>query len=364
MSETMDNPPVFSPATGRDSTSFVEVEFKSPGVQPTEASPTGANGAAPSWPPPTKSSVQPGFAAPFASAGLVTPADAARMDAYKTQQLGNLTAGAAAGAQAADSHMTREWERLRMMETELNKREKTLRQREMEVGRLGNRPANFPKHCYCIKPQVYHDISADMTPPRQPFMRALYINFYITCLLLVLQTATALVALVADGADDVSGDDPPYAEHFGVSILYLIGIVFAFPLWYWPVYQALSSRNSNRYTAGFIGLGIATLFNAVMVLGIVGHGGAGVLFTMSVLDRKDSAFLDVLGVICLLGWALQLLFFIFSFYRYRTFYREDLLRSLLPEVSRNTQMQAAVLEAGLQSVMPRTGGVPPQQRTA
>eukprot|EP01061_Rhynchopus_euleeides_P013020 TRINITY_DN22837_c0_g1_i3.p1 TRINITY_DN22837_c0_g1~~TRINITY_DN22837_c0_g1_i3.p1 ORF type:complete len:281 (+),score=62.78 TRINITY_DN22837_c0_g1_i3:131-973(+) len=213
--------------------------------------------------------------APFASAGVMvggavsdvqlkatSAAQQAQVKAtgYAAQaetQAQYATQEAANAQRNLDQNLQREWDRLRSYEDQLRKREDDLRRREVDVEALMPQQPNFPKHCPFVKPQVYHNIQADFIPSRQAFMRSLYSNYYILCFLLVYQCAIDLAVLLApdakEGDDGDTKSQPDWAEHLGVSILYLIGICFAFVIWYWPTYvpKALSLLSARQISAFF-----------------------------------------------------------------------------------------------------------------
>ena len=140
--------------------------------------------------------------------------------------------------QNMDMNSQREWDRLRTYEEQLQKREEELRRKEIDFESQMPQRANFPRYCPFIKPQVYHNIQTEFIPARKAFMRGLYTNYYLLCFLLVYQSIIDLCALVGsnEGSDDDDDDQPDWAEHFGVSLLYLLAICFAFIVWYWPTY--------------------------------------------------------------------------------------------------------------------------------
>ena len=95
-------------------------------------------------------------------------------------------------------------------------------------------------------------------------------------------------------------------------------------------YKALSTRNPGQYRWAYLGLAAAVVFNAVMVVGYVGHGGMGVFFCAHVLDKKESGALAIIAVIGCAMLGLQLAYFIYASYRVRSFYKEDVVRQALP----------------------------------
>ena len=108
----------------------------------------------------------------------------------------------------------------------------------------------------------------------------------------------------------------------GVSVLYLTGIIFAFIVWYWPVYKACGTGSSSQYIMAFIGLTVALIFDLFTAIGPVGYGGTGLIWAMQVSDHKgDDAFIPAIIMACL--WILQSLFFIWMLYRLYRFYQSD-----------------------------------------
>eukprot|EP00754_Rhynchopus_humris_P049440 Rhum_TRINITY_DN8403_c0_g1::Rhum_TRINITY_DN8403_c0_g1_i1::g.27712::m.27712/K19995/SCAMP; secretory carrier-associated membrane protein len=311
-------------------------------------------------------------AAPFASAGVMMGAAKDQAQHVAVDVRGKAESGAAqadtqaraaaqqAGQATHQAHAAvqqttqREWDRLRAFEEQLQRKEHELAQRELSVQAYLPQQPNFPSRCPGIKPQVYHNIQADFIPARTAFMKSLYINYYILCFLVVYQSVVDLMVLLGSDKDSADDDEPDFAEHFGVSLLYLFGFCAAFMLWYWPTYKALAKRRPAQYKFSFIGLTIAALFNVVMLVGYVGHGGTGILFTAKVLDRKSGGFLPILALIGAGIWGLQLAYFIWALHRVRRYYNEDIVRNALPETLR--QAQTEVLGAVVREVVVGGGG--------
>jgi len=198
---------------------------------------------------------------------------------------------------------------------------------------------NFPRHCMCIKPQVYHNIEAELsqTPDRKPYLKKMYANYYITCGLLVLQCIAALIGFCSPDKED---KEASLGSHFGFSIVYLIGIPGAFVVWYWPLYVALTQRNVMRYRMCHVGIFFAGAYAAYMAVGVVGHGGSGIFFSMEVFDNKDSEFAGILALIVAGMWILEVPFLLWAYCRMRRYFDED----------KNTTM-GRIQEAGHQAVM-------------
>ena len=245
-------------------------------------------------------------------------------------------------ATASDATLQLEWDRLRTKEQELEKQTKLLRQREIELGKLITHTPNFPKHCYCIKPQVYHDIEGDIIPVRARFMKVLYANYYLTIFLLIFQSICCLAALLSTTKEKKEDDDDvPWVEHFVVSLVNLVGIFFAFMLWYWPSYQAVSSRAPGKYRMAYFGLAIAILYDFLMAFGFPGHGGAGIYFAVKIFDFKESGTAGYLCLICASFWLLQGIYFIRVIMRFQAWRNEDVLRTSFPAQMAQEAMSTA-----------------------
>eukprot|EP01063_Lacrimia_lanifica_P007906 TRINITY_DN15075_c0_g1_i1.p1 TRINITY_DN15075_c0_g1~~TRINITY_DN15075_c0_g1_i1.p1 ORF type:complete len:364 (+),score=141.49 TRINITY_DN15075_c0_g1_i1:56-1093(+) len=258
-----------------------------------------------------------------------------------------------AAAEGGSGAMQHEWERLRKFQEELNRKEKMLKQREMELGKHTSQNLNWPRHVPCIKPQVYHDIDAEITPLRTKFMKALYSSYYALCLLIVYQLIVDLMVMLGDDKKENDDDEPDWSEHFGLSVLYLLGICFGFMLWYWPTYKALANRIPSGYRMSFLGLIMAIIFDIVMVVGYIGHGGLGILFTTGVMDKKKSGSLGTMALVGCICWFLHMMWLVYAFYRVRKYYTEDVVRHALPDAMRNAQ---AGMASALGSVAAGGGG--------
>eukprot|EP01064_Diplonema_japonicum_P038966 TRINITY_DN963_c1_g1_i1.p1 TRINITY_DN963_c1_g1~~TRINITY_DN963_c1_g1_i1.p1 ORF type:complete len:399 (+),score=60.75 TRINITY_DN963_c1_g1_i1:49-1197(+) len=378
--ESEGGPPQASLApTGGVSSSFSDVDLSNPSAMTAAAendtvmSPTGSTATFP----PTQQQQQPlaspppQQASPFASVGVMKGAmgnaavsahSEAQQAAYTAQRdVSQVRSDAASSVQDKGSAtLQREWDRLRQMEEQLQRKEKQLQQRELELGKNITQQPNFPKHVPCMKPQVYHDINSDILPARQGFMRRLYFSYYLICVTIVYQVCVDLGALLASNKDEKDNDEPSWGAHFGVSLIYLLGICFAFMLWYWPIYQAVSHRVPSKYRMATLGLCIAILFDVIMIVGFVGHGGCGVLFAAAVTDWKDSSAIVWMVWIGTIFWGIHLIILIFSAYRLKRFYDEDLLRSILPTSA--AKLQEAV--GGAMTVIAGSNGGNGRGRTA
>eukprot|EP01060_Flectonema_neradi_P011435 TRINITY_DN18506_c0_g1_i1.p1 TRINITY_DN18506_c0_g1~~TRINITY_DN18506_c0_g1_i1.p1 ORF type:complete len:396 (+),score=92.38 TRINITY_DN18506_c0_g1_i1:69-1256(+) len=269
-------------------------------------------------------------------------------------------------ANAADATLQREWDRLRTKEQELEKHAKELRQRELELDKLVTHTPNFPKHCYCIKPQVYHDIEGDIIPVRVRFIKVLYASYYLTIFLLIFQSICCFTALLSTTKEKKEDDDDiPWVEHFVVSLLNLVGICFAFMLWYWPTYQAVSTRVPGKYRMAYFGLAIAVLYDFLMAFGYPGHGGAGIYFAVKVFDFKESGTGGYMCLICAAFWIIQGIYFIRVLMRLQVWRNEDVLRTSYPaRLAQEAMTTATTIAIGAQVAGGGGGGGGGSKRAA
>lgn len=200
------------------------------------------------------------------------------------------------------------------------------REKQVSLLRSKSEP-NWPRKFCCIEPMVHHSILGDIPVERQAFVKKCYVNYYVTIFLLVFNCALALAMQVVPNVTDPTTNQPKKSnslllQHFIVSVVFLLGIVFAFIVWYWPTYKALATGVSSQYLASFVGLLIAFFFDLLCLLGPIGYGGCGLMYALEIQQTKSSnAFIPVL-IIALL-WIFQALFFLYMAWRVRRHYRQD-----------------------------------------
>lgn len=212
--------------------------------------------------------------------------------------------------------------------------EERLRQSAMNIERMekqlamvsGRETPNFPPSFCCIRSVIHHDINGDIALERQGFVRAAWYNYLLTVVFLIANAVvTILCAIMPDtsSASEVSESTrSSYSIHFVFSVVYLLGIVFAFIVWYWPLYKSCATGNSLSYVLAFLGLGVACGFCVLVSSGAVGYGGAGFLFAYYTRQLKGNAMFIVTIVMAAL-WTAQTLAFVGLIFFLRRWYLED-----------------------------------------
>lgn len=225
----------------------------------------------------------------------------------------------------------------------------TARDREVKLLMQRMLPNWPPKFC-CISPVVYHSIESEVPTDRVSFVRACYAMYYITAVFLVFNTVCAGVAMISPQAKDLTSDQKQdWSPHFGVSFVHLLGIVFAFPVWYFPIYRALSTFDDSQYKMALVGGCVALFYDAFMALGFIGYGGCGWLFAMKLQTTKDSQSPFYMGLTSAIVWTAQAVFFLWVLYRVRRYRRQDknrdkgVVASVLAAIPRPGAIAAAVI---------------------
>lgn len=220
--------------------------------------------------------------------------------------------------QARWARMVEEEERLRKQSLDVDRREKQL---TMKTTRQA---PNFPPIRFlCIKPVVHHNIAGDIPIARQTYIKACYGTFYGTALMLIANLALIIANVASCGSDKLSdGNLVNFNKHIILPIVYLVGIVAAFFVWYHPIYSACATGSSITYVMAFIGIFVAFAFAVFQAVGPEGYGGAGILYALLSGDRCGTTnFLMILPVAIL--WAcLAVVMFAFGMHLIK-YYKED-----------------------------------------
>jgi len=214
---------------------------------------------------------------------------------------------------------------LKAREQELLSKETDLARRELEFGlELKKGEPNWPRKFCCISPMVHHDILGDIRSERVGFIRAMYANYWYTIFLIFANIIAALIIMivpkVADAPEQKGGEK--FTQHFGTSIVHLLGVPFAFIIWYWPIYKACKTCSPGQYIMGFIGSTLAVAYDAFCVVGLVGYGGCGFGFMGEAKAQKGDIGLYC-GLIITILYLLQAVFFIWAFYKLIRLFKQD-----------------------------------------
>lgn len=183
---------------------------------------------------------------------------------------------------------------------------------------MRNDEPNFPRKCCCISPIVFHDIQADITAERQSFVKSAYVNWWLTCTLLLFNFVCSLTFLILPDKGDPNDAMP---AHLVVSIIFaLFGIPLSFVLWYWPLYKACGTGSSSQHVMSYIGLTIAIMFNIFASVGAVGLGSCGMLFIFHARNEKETHGGYIAPLVYTIILILQTVFFTFLLYRMKCVY--------------------------------------------
>lgn len=230
----------------------------------------------------------------------------------------------AIGRQVAVNAAALTMEKLLEKEREMAERMAGLKDRQTQVIQaLQQLQPNWPPRCCCIEPIVYHDIERAVPTDRIPFVKFSYYVYFFTIFQLIYNLVCCIAGVVADPKDGVF-DKNDYAVNTGVSVIHLLGIVGAFLVWHFQIYNAVQLRGSlNRYGTAYLGLGIAFLYSVFVAIGITGYGGAGWLYCLTLRSMKKSDAPWIMAAISASFWTLECIFFFFMFFKLRRYHSQD-----------------------------------------
>ncbi|KAJ3175137.1 hypothetical protein HK101_010741 [Irineochytrium annulatum] len=235
----------------------------------------------------------------------------------------------------AASALSKKEQELAKKEAELKKKEAQLE----EAQRLSNpRIPNFP---WCW-PMMYHKINVDIPPANRTTMKLMFQSWWLLILALAVNSCACFSIMVSHVQGNTTG-----AKDFGVSIMYLLGVLIAsFFLWYRPVYNAYRKDSSMLFYMYFFFGGWNVLFIFYMIVGIPSSGSAGIINTISIVTAD--AYLA--GVICCVNSGCWILLGLFSAYLYRTTHYYYRVKGLTVDDARNEAVKNVAGTGVLQGV--------------
>jgi hypothetical protein len=225
-----------------------------------------------------------------------------------------------AAADVARSEFESRWRNVVLEEERLKALEEAVAKKEKQLSLILSRTTpNFPPRFLCIKPIVHHVIEQDIPEPRQKFVRMSYMNWFFTIFMLFFNFMLSLCLQFVE----TKVADPSEGSQTGLGFLYFfLGSILSFVFWHWRIYLSCANGTSGTYVTAFIGILLAMLFNAWMVIGVTGYGGCGVFYLWYVKAQKGSNAAIPVGI-CLALWIIQGLVFLYSGFRLRTYFKED-----------------------------------------
>lgn len=235
---------------------------------------------------------------------------------------------AAAPAVASAAHAVMTMDALMQKERAIAAASAELARRDRDVKLFLQRMLpNWPAKFCCVSPIVYHSIESEVPTDRVSFVRGMYYTYYATCVLLIYNLVCCGIAMGSqdkkEGEVPASDAGTDWTKHFGVSFVHLLGIVFAFPVWYFPIYRAASTFDRQQSSMALVGLVVALLYDAFMAVGLIGYGGAGFLFAMKLDKTKESRTPFYMGLASAVLWCVQAVVFVFALFRVRRYRRQD-----------------------------------------
>eukprot|EP01116_Phalansterium_solitarium_P009158 TRINITY_DN23193_c0_g1_i2.p1 TRINITY_DN23193_c0_g1~~TRINITY_DN23193_c0_g1_i2.p1 ORF type:complete len:313 (+),score=115.93 TRINITY_DN23193_c0_g1_i2:385-1323(+) len=196
------------------------------------------------------------------------------------------------------------WEGIQRKERELDNREQALNRRD-DV--LQNREKTLPrqriKNWPTCRPIIYHDIEADIEDKgTQAVVRRAYIGWFFECAIQLINMISLLANLIV-GGKVVGG--------FVLSIGFLIWHVPISFVVYRMLYQAGRKGKATLYVLYFIFLWWTIIWCAYFFIGIAAYGGGGFFCMIDSFEKNVGA--GIIGIICMVGWGLLIVFKIYIF---------------------------------------------------
>lgn len=186
---------------------------------------------------------------------------------------------------------------------------------------------NFPPKFLCIRPIVYHDITAEVIPERQRFAKAAFASYIALCVLILLNIIVALIGFATPNkASSTSGS--AWGTHFGVSFLYLLGIPGAFMVWYFQIYTAITGGDPGKYTLASFGMFLGFCFDVFLAIGILKFGGCGWLYIVAAQTDKTNVVTTAVAIVTSASWSVHAVVFIWLWSRFRGYSAIDQVRAL------------------------------------
>ncbi|KEG14202.1 secretory carrier membrane protein 3 [Trypanosoma grayi] len=179
---------------------------------------------------------------------------------------------------------------------------------------------NFPPRFLCIKPIVHHDLAV-VPEVRRGFVRLAYMNWFATCILLIVNMCVAIGVVFAPYREGAEKKFKP-AQNTALAIVYLIGIPLGFIMWYWQVYGACSTGRHTKHLLSLCGLIVAFAFSVFMFAGPIDCGACGIALASDISKTKPKGVV-VPVVVVLVLWAAEAGFLCYCIVRQWKYYRLD-----------------------------------------
>ncbi|KAH9586538.1 SCAMP protein [Trypanosoma melophagium] len=205
-----------------------------------------------------------------------------------------------------------EEKRLNALESQVTERETIMRQ--------SNLTPNFPPKFLCIKPFIHHEIAL-VPEPRRMYVRLNFINWIITCILLLINMGITTGVVLAPYREGTTKRFKT-AQTIVLSAVYLVGIPLSFIIWYWQVYRACSTGRHTKHLLSLCGLVVALAFSVFIFVGPSNYGASGIDFARDVSETKSKILIFPV-IIVLSLWAVEAVFLCYCIVKQWIFYRLD-----------------------------------------
>jgi hypothetical protein len=181
-------------------------------------------------------------------------------------------------------------------------------------------PPNFPPEFCCVRPFLHHDIEAAVpeTNGARALVKETYYHWIVCCGLLLYNSVVALVALLSPVTAGASITTTNSAQHFGISILYLVaGIPGAFAVWYYQVYRALAEPPRTSITFAQVGIAVGFLFTVFLAIGISTLGGCGWMYAIGLFGARKAPVAAIMACVSAGLFSAEACVFMRAFYKLR-----------------------------------------------
>ncbi|KPI87327.1 hypothetical protein ABL78_3610 [Leptomonas seymouri] len=216
------------------------------------------------------------------------------------------------------------WKNAILEEQRLNELENRIAQEETLTGILGQAP-NFPPKILCLRPLVFHKISA-IPQERRRFVTMAFWDWVAVCIVLI---ANCPITIACNYAPYKSTVDKAYVRDINkglntvLSCVYLVGIPLSFLIWYWPIYQSNYKLHPSQHVLALSGLIVALAQAIFAFVGPYSYGFCGILSSKWVGETRENGVVVPMAIVTAL-WGAEAIFICYMIYHVFIYYRHDL----------------------------------------
>jgi RsiW-degrading membrane proteinase PrsW (M82 family) len=214
------------------------------------------------------------------------------------------------------------WRNAMAEEQRLNDLEYRISQEENLTNIIGQAP-NFPPKLLCIRPLVFHKISA-ISEERRLFVKLAFVDWVAVCIILIANCPITIACNFTKAKSSVTKvRDINKGLNTVLACVYLVGIPLSFLAWYWPIYQSNHKMRPTQHVLALSGLIIALAQAIFAFVGPESYGFCGVLATKWIGKTRPAGVVVPMAIVTAL-WGLQAIFTCYMVCQVFIYYRRDL----------------------------------------